>query len=98
MPVKANLRRDDSRPYKIYSYIRKPRCAPRKGPTEARLFLQRNNPYSEKVMGQINWIVQISRSDMAFEMIYLSTKLKQASICVFLHALNVVTRFKDMEY
>ena len=34
---------------------------------------------------------------MAFEMIDLSTKLKQASICDLLHALKVVTRLKDME-
>ena len=52
-----------------------------------------------KVVGQINWIVQSSRPDMAFEMIDLSAKLKQASICDLLHALKVVTctRLKDME-
>ena len=33
-----------------------------------------------QIVGQINWAVQGSRSDLAFEMIAASTKLKQATV------------------
>ncbi|KAH3835144.1 hypothetical protein DPMN_108488 [Dreissena polymorpha] len=33
-----------------------------------------------QIIGQINWVVQGTRPDLAFELIDLSTKLKQATV------------------
>ena len=51
--VKVNQRQDYSRPYKIYSRIRKPHYAPRKSTTEARLSLSpEEQTLFRKVVGQ----------------------------------------------
>lgn len=50
-----------------------------------------------KLLGQLNWAVQGSRPDMAFEMIDLSTKLKEANIGDLLRATKAVSRLKDIK-
>jgi len=50
-----------------------------------------------KLLGQLNWAVQGSRPDMAFEMIDLSTKLKEANIGDLLRAIKAVNRLKDIK-
>ncbi|XP_053390666.1 uncharacterized protein LOC128553510 [Mercenaria mercenaria] len=49
-----------------------------------------------QIIGQINWAVQGTRPDMAFELIDLSTKLKQATVGDLLRAVKVVNRLKDV--
>ena len=46
-------------------------------------------------MGQINWAVQGSRPDLAFEMLAASTKLKQASVGDRTRAIKMLNRLKD---
>ena len=46
-------------------------------------------------MGQINWAVQGSRPDLAFEMIAASTKLKQATVGDLTRAIEMLNSLKD---
>lgn len=50
-----------------------------------------------KLLGQLNWAVQDSRPDMAFEMIDLSTNLKEVNIGDLLRAITAVNRLKDIK-
>ena len=50
-----------------------------------------------KLVGKINWAVQGSRPDLAFEVIYLSTKLKQATIGDLIRGMKQVNRLKDVQ-
>ena len=49
-----------------------------------------------QLIGQMNWAVQGTRPDMAFELIDLSTKLKQGNINDLARAIKVVNRLKDV--
>ena len=48
-----------------------------------------------KLVGRINWAVQGSRLDMAFELLDLSTKLKQAKVGDLSRAIKVVSKIKE---
>ena len=49
-----------------------------------------------QIVGQMNWAVQGTRPDMAFELIDLSTKLKQATVGDLSRAVKTVNRLKDV--
>lgn len=49
-----------------------------------------------QLIGQINWAVQGTRPDMAFELIDLSTKLKEGTISDLSRAIKAVNRLKDI--
>ena len=50
----------------------------------------------QQLIGQINWAVQGTRPDMAFEHIDLSTKLKEGTINDLSRAIKAVNRLKDI--
>lgn len=49
-----------------------------------------------KLIGQLNWAVQGSRPDMAYEMIAMSTKLKQAKVGDLVRAIKKINQLKDI--
>ena len=49
-----------------------------------------------QLIGQINWAVQGTRPDMAFELIDLSTKLKEGTISNLSTTIKAVNRLKDI--
>lgn len=49
------------------------------------------------LVGSLNWIVQGSRPDLAFDLIDLSTKLNSATIDDFCRAIKVLKRAKDCQ-
>ena len=59
------------------------------------LTLEEQTAYRQ-LIGQINWVVQGSRPDLAFELIDLSTKLKQGNISDLSRAIRAVNRLKDV--
>ena len=59
------------------------------------LTLEEQTAYRQ-LLGQINWVVQGSRPDLAFELIDLSTKLKQGNISDLSKAIKAVNRLKDV--
>ena len=59
------------------------------------LTLEEQTAYRQ-LIGQINWVKQRSRPDLAFEMIDLSTKLKQGNISDLPRAIKAVNRLKDV--
>ena len=59
------------------------------------LTLEEQTVYRQ-LMGQINWVLQGSRPDLAFELIDLSTKLKQGNISDLSRAIKAVNRLKDV--
>ena len=63
---------------------------------ESILTSQEQSEYRQ-LIGQINWAVQGARPDMAFELIDLSTKLKQGNIGDLSRAIKVVNRMKDIQ-
>ena len=48
-----------------------------------------------QLVGQLNWAVQGSRPDMAFEMINMSTKLKQGTVENLVRVIKKISRMKD---
>ena len=50
-----------------------------------------------QIVGQINWAVQGSRPDLAFEMKAASTKLKQPSAADLTRAIKLLNILKDVE-
>ena len=50
----------------------------------------------QQLVGQINWAVQGTRPDMAFELIDLITKLNEGTIGDLSRAVKVVNRLKDI--
>lgn len=50
-----------------------------------------------KLIGQLNWAVQGSRPDMAYEIIAMSTKLQQAIVGDFVRAIKKISRLKDIK-
>ena len=50
-----------------------------------------------QMVGQLNWAVQGSRPDMAFEMINLSTKLKEGTVGDLLRATKAINRLKEID-
>ena len=63
---------------------------------ESILTSQEQSEYRQ-LIGQINWAVQGARPGMAFELIDLSTKLKQGNIGDLSRAIKVVNRMKDIQ-
>ncbi|CAG2239162.1 unnamed protein product [Mytilus edulis] len=49
-----------------------------------------------RMVGQLNWAVQGSRPDLAFELVDLSTKLKSALVCDLLRAIKNIGKLKDI--
>ena len=49
-----------------------------------------------KLVGQLNWAVQGSRPDLAFELVNLSTKLKGGSVADLLRAIKNIGILKDI--
>nr|XP_034319149.1 uncharacterized protein LOC109620710 [Crassostrea gigas] len=49
-----------------------------------------------KLVGQLNWAVQGSRPDLAFELVDLSTKLKTATVADLLKAIKTMGKLKDI--
>ena len=60
------------------------------------LTLEEQTAYRQ-LIGQINWVVQGSRPDLAIELIHLSTKLKQGNIRDLSRAIKAVNRLKDVK-
>lgn len=50
-----------------------------------------------RLIGQLNWAVQGSRPDMAFQMVDLSTKLKKATVGDLLRAIKAINRLKEFK-
>lgn len=50
-----------------------------------------------QLIGQINWAVQGSRPDLAFEMIDMSTKLKSGTVADLTRASKTINRLKDFK-
>ena len=48
-----------------------------------------------RVVGQLNWAVQGTHPDLAFELIDISTKFKNASINDFIKALKSIRKLKQ---
>ena len=48
-----------------------------------------------QLVGQLNWAVQGSRPDMAFEMINMSTKLKQGTVENLVRVIKKISRMED---
>lgn len=64
---------------------------------------ENNEPLNEReqtlfrqIIGQLNWAVQGSRPDMAFDMIAMSTKLKQGKVGDLVRAIKKICRLKDI--
>ncbi|CAC5365129.1 purA [Mytilus coruscus] len=49
-----------------------------------------------RMVGELNWAVQGSRPDLAFELVDLSTKLKSALVCDLLRAIKNIGKLKDI--
>ena len=49
-----------------------------------------------KLIGQLNWAVQGSRPDMAFEIIKMSTKMKQGKVDDLVRAIKKISTLKDI--
>ena len=50
-----------------------------------------------QLIGQLNWAVQGSRPDMAYEMIAMSTKLKHARVGDLVRTIKKISRIKDIQ-
>lgn len=50
-----------------------------------------------QLVGRLNWAVQGSRPDLSFEMIDLSTKLKQGSVADLIRAIKAIGKIKEGE-
>ena len=64
---------------------------------------EKNEPLNEReqtlfrqIIGQLNWAVQGSRPDMAFDKIAMSTKLKQGKVGDLVRAIKKICRLKDI--
>lgn len=51
----------------------------------------------QRIVGQLNWTVQGSRPDLAFEMIDMSTKLNQATVGDLMRAIKTIGRLKEIK-
>ena len=49
-----------------------------------------------KIVGQLNWAVQGSRPDLAFEMVDMSTKLNKATVGDLVRAIKTIGRLKEI--
>lgn len=50
-----------------------------------------------QMAGKINWVVQGTRPDMAFELIELSTKFRSGTVADLVQAVKVIKRLKDFK-
>ena len=64
---------------------------------------ENNEPLNEReqtlfrqIIGQLNWAVQGSRPDSAFDMIAMSTNLKQGKVGDLVRAIKKICRLKDI--
>ena len=59
--------------------------------------MRENKTLFRQIIGQLNWAVQGSRPDMAFDMIAMSTKLKQGCVGDLVRAIKKkLCRLKDI--
>ena len=77
--------------------INHPVLDPRRTANKADILNNEEQSLYRQIVGQINWAVQGSRPDLAFEMIAASTKLKQASVADLTKAIKLLNRLKDVE-
>ena len=64
---------------------------------------ENNKPLNEReqtlfrqIIGHLNWAVQGSRPDIAFDMIAMNTKLKQGKVGDLVRAIKKICRLKDI--
>ena len=80
-----------------YMYnLNSPVLDPRRIANKAGILNSEEQSVYRQIVGQINWAVQGSRPDLAFEMIAASTKLKQASVGDFTRVIKLLNRLKDV--
>ena len=48
-----------------------------------------------RLVGRLNWVVQGTRPDLAFEMIDLSTTFKRGTVCDLLRAIKAIRKLKE---
>lgn len=63
---------------------------------ESQLSTEEQTAYRQ-IIGQINWAVQGSRPDLAFEMIDMSTKLRSGNMADLIRATKTINRLKDFK-
>ena len=72
--------------------LNSPVLDPRRAANRAGLLNSEEQSLNRQIVGQINWAVQGSRPDLAFEMIADSTKLKQASVGDLTRVIKLLNR------
>lgn len=70
---------------------------PRKASDKNGLLNENEQTTYRQLIGQLNWAVQGSRPDMAFELISMSTKLKQGKVSDLVRAIKKISRLKDVK-
>lgn len=79
-----------------YMYnLNSPTLDPRHTTNKSDILNSEEQSLYRQIVGQINWAVQGSRPDLAFEMIAASTKLKQATVGDLTRAIKMLNRLKD---
>ena len=76
--------------------LNSPVLDPRRTANKASILTSEEQSVYRQIVGQINWAVQGSRPDLAFEMIAASTKLKQASVGDLTRVIKHLNRLKDV--
>ena len=80
-----------------YMYnLNSPVLDPRRIANKAGILNSEEQSEYRQIVRQINWAVQGSRPDLAFEMIAASTKLKQASVGDLTRVIKLLNRLKDV--
>lgn len=69
---------------------------PKRASKKTELLNEHEQTLFRQIIGQLNWAVQGSRPDMAFELIAMSTKLKQGKVEDLIRAIKKVNRLKDI--
>ena len=79
-----------------YMYnLNSPTLDPRHTTNKSDILNSEEQSLYRQIVGQINWAVQGSRPDLAFEMIAASTKLKQATVGDLTRAIKMLNRLED---
>ena len=79
-----------------YMYnLNSPTLDPRHTTNKSDILNSEEQSLYRQIVGKINWAVQGSRPDLAFEMIAASTKLKQATVGDLTRAIKMLNRLKD---
>lgn len=77
--------------YKYVENIRNKAIDPKRAQDKQSILTSEEHTEYRQLIGQINWVVQGSRPDMGFELIDLSTKLKQGNISDLSRAIKQLT-------